>query len=102
MPDVRRVGSSSDRKMITTSITMKRVWSTAPVRKLTKIHNFNARSTAIGSTLPLGASNVRRVSNLTGGGPPVSLVLAIGVGLPIVLWTYKVGLSAILGVREEN
>jgi len=84
---------------------MKRAWLVAPARKLTKTHCLvteSAPSNASGSGSLLGVPNVRRVSNIAGNGPPVSLALAIGVGLPIALWTYKVGMSAILCVREDD
>lgn len=90
--------------MITSSITMKRVWSATPTRKLTKACSVVVQSTslsAVRSLSPLGITNVRWVSNMAGDGPPVSLVLAIGAGMPIVLWTYKVGLSVVLGERVD-
>ena len=37
-----------------------------------------------------------------GDGPPVSPALAIGAGLPIALLAYKVGTSAVLGVRRRE
>ena len=84
---------------------MKRAWSAAPGRELTKTRNFVAKSTppnTIGSTPLLGAANVRWVSNTAGDGPPVTLALAIGAGLPIALWTYKVGSSEVQGMGGDR
>lgn len=91
--------------MITTAMIMRRAWSAPPARKLTKTRHSVAHLTppnAIVSTPLLGAANVRRVSNIAGDGPPVTLALAIGAGLPIALWTYKVGSSAVSDAQEDE
>ena len=80
---------------------MHRAWSTAAIkrRNLTKIHPFVARSptppNAIGFKSALVVANARRVSSIAGNGPSASVVLTAIAGLPIALWTYKVGLSAV-------
>ena len=79
---------------------MNRVRSSAVVifRKPTRTVGPVVRPTPsnpIGSTSVLGVANLRRVSSAAGGGPSASLVLAVAAGLPIALWTYKVGFSAV-------
>ena len=79
---------------------MNRVRSSAVVRlgKLTKADRFVARSTPsnpVGSISVLGTPNVRWISGIAGNGPSVSLALTVAAGLPVALWTYKVGLSAV-------
>ena len=81
---------------------MSRLCSTTALRlrELTKAHRHPlvtrlASPNAIWLRSVLGATSVRRVSSATGSSPSVSLVLAVVAGLPIALWTYKVGLPAV-------